>query len=214
MTNKITVILADDHPVVRAGIKSLIKENESIEIVSEASNGQEALDQVKLYNPNLLITDISMPKLSGIEVAAIVTQNHPETRVLVLSMHMEAEYIMKGFNAGIMGYLPKDSDQAELFEAIETIHAGEKYLTKQVSSVLAQSMVRGKKLSDADDQDLTSREKDILKMLVNGLRNKEIAVEYSISIRTVDTHRTNIMRKLKVNNTAELVKKAISQQLI
>lgn len=214
MNSKITVILADDHPIVRAGIKSLIRENEDIEILSEASNGQEALDQVIQLKPNVLITDISMPLLTGIELASIVSQHHPDTRVMILSMHMEPEYIMMGFNAGIMAYLPKDADQSELFKAIEMVNNGQKYLTEKVSKVLAQTMMKGKKVMDQEVQDITSREKDILKMLVDGLRNKEIAKMFSISIRTVDTHRTNIMRKLKVNNTAELVKKALSQKLV
>ncbi len=210
---KITVILADDHPVVRSGIKSLIKENDDIEIVSEASNGQEALDQVALHHPHILISDISMPILNGIEVASIISEKHAETKVLILSMHMDAEYILKAFEAGVMGYLLKDSDQAELYEAIEAIADGRKYLTKNVSKVLAQSMVKGKRSHDAE-KDLTTREKSILGLLVDGLRNKEIAANLSISVRTVDTHRTNIMRKLKVNNTAELVKKALSDKLV
>lgn len=214
MNSKITVILADDHPIVRAGIKSLIREHDDIEILSEASNGQEALEQVIQLRPNVLITDISMPLLTGIEVASIVSQHHSDTRVMILSMHMEPEYIMMGFNAGIMAYLPKDADQSELFKAIETINSGQKYLTEKVSKVLAQSMVRGKKAVDQEVQDITPRERDILKMLVDGLRNKEIATMFSISIRTVDTHRTNIMRKLKVNNTAELVRKALSEDLV
>lgn len=211
--DKVTVILADDHPVVRSGIKSLIKDNERVEIVYEASNGQEALDGVASLRPDILITDISMPILSGIEVASAISEKYPETKVLILSMHMEPEYILKGFEAGVMGYLLKDSDQAELYEAIETISEGRKYLTKNVSKVLAQSMVRGKK-SGEPDKSLTSRELDILKRLVDGMRNKEIATTLSISVRTVDTHRTNIMRKLKVNNTAELVKKALGEKLV
>lgn len=210
--DKITVILADDHPVVRTGIKSLINESDDIEIVAEASDGKEALELVETKRPNVLITDISMPHLTGIELAEKVNDQFSETKVLVLTMHMEEEYILKGFEAGILGYLPKDSSQSELLEAIQTISYGQKYLTKAVSGVLAQSMIKGGRQTGGQ-QSLTEREKQILKLLVNGSRNKEIAEALFISVRTVDTHRTNIMRKLKVNNTAELVKTAISKKL-
>ena len=210
--DKITVILADDHPVVRTGIKSLINESDDIEIVAEASDGKEALELVETKRPNVLITDISMPHLTGIELAEKVNDQFSETKVLVLTMHMEEEYILKGFEAGILGYLPKDSSQSELLEAIQTISYGQKYLTKAVSGVLAQSMIKGGRRTGGQ-QSLTEREKQILKLLVNGSRNKEIAEALFISVRTVDTHRTNIMRKLKVNNTAELVKTAISKKL-
>ena len=123
--DKITVILADDHPVVRTGIKSLINESDDIEIVAEASDGKEALELVESKRPNVLITDISMPHLTGIELAEKVNEQFSETKVLVLTMHMEEEYILKGFEAGILGYLPKDSSQSELLEAIQTISYGQ-----------------------------------------------------------------------------------------
>lgn len=211
--DKISVILADDHPIVRTGIKSLLGMGDRVEIVAEASNGEEALDLVKRLRPNVLISDISMPKMTGIELAEIVTNELPETKVIILTMHREEEYITKSFEAGAMSYLPKNTEQAELLEAIEEVHDGRKYLNAMVSKVLAQSMISKKPFGEKSNK-LTTRETEILKLLVDGRRNKEIAADLFISVRTVDTHRTNIMRKLKVNNTAELVKTALSKNIV
>jgi len=210
---RISVILVDDHPVVRAGIKSLIGSSTNIEIVAEASDGEEALKLIEKLRPNVVVTDISMPNLTGLELVEIVSSKFPETKVIILTMHVDEEYIIKCFDSGVMSFLPKDSEQFELLEAIEEVHDGRKYLNTMVSRVLAQRMIKGKSLNEPRDN-LTNRETEILKLLVDGKRNKEIAEDLFISVRTVDTHRTHIMRKLKVNNTAELVKKAINNKLI
>ena len=209
---KISVILADDHPVVRTGIRSLIGMSDHIEVIAEASDGKEALELVAKLKPNVLVTDISMPHMTGLELAENITAKYQETKVIILTMHRDEEYIVKCFDAGVMSYLPKDSDQTELIEAIEEVHDGRRYLNSMVSQVLAQQMIKGK--SSQNQQKLTERETEILKLLVDGKRNKEIAEQLFISVRTVDTHRTNIMRKLEVNNTAELVKTAIDKKLI
>jgi len=210
---KISVILADDHPVVRSGIRSLIGADSNVDIVAEASDGNEALELVEKLRPNVLVSDISMPNMSGVELAEIISSKYPETKVIILTMHRDEEYIIKSFESGVMGYLPKDSNQAELLEAIEEVHEGRKYLNSTVTQVLARRMIKGKTFGETEEK-LTAREKEILKLLVDGKRNKEIAEKLFISVRTVDTHRTNIMRKLKVNNTAELVKTALNKKLI
>ncbi len=211
--NKIKIILVEDHPMVRIGIKSLLSGSDRIEIIGEASNGMEAIKLIEDNPPEIVVSDVSMPQMNGLSLAKHIQENHEHIKVLLLTIHMEPEYIIEGFDAGIMGYLPKDSSQEELIEAIDTIYAGGKYMSQKVSEILAQRLIKKDPFSKTNTK-LTPREKKILGMLVEGNRNKEIAVELDISVRTVDTHRTNIMRKLDVNNTAELVKKAISEKLI
>ncbi len=211
--NKIKIILVEDHPMVRIGLKSLLSGSEHIDIIGEASNGVEAIELIEKDPPEIVLSDISMPQMNGLSLAKHIQDNHPDIKVLLLTIHMEPEYIIEGFDAGIMGYLPKDSSQEELIEAIETIYTGGKYMSQKVSEIIAQRLIRKDPFQKPNTK-LTPREKKILEMLVEGDRNKEIAEKLSISVRTVDTHRTNIMRKLDVNNTAELVKKAISDSLI
>lgn len=211
--DKIKLILVEDHPMVRIGLKSLLSGSDHIEIIGEAGNGLEAIELVEKKQPEIVVSDISMPQMNGLALAKHLQEHHPEIKVLLLTIHLEPEYIIEGFEAGIMGYLPKDSSQEELIEAIETICSGGKYMSQKVSEILAQRLIRKDAMSKPNTK-LTPREKKILEMLVEGNRNKEIADKLIISVRTVDTHRTNIMRKLDVNNTAELVNKAISDKLI
>lgn len=211
--DKVRIILADDHLIVRNGIKSLLTEIDEIEIVGEASDGQEAIDLVEKLLPDIVVSDITMPKINGIDLIKLINQRYPETKVLILSMHQDDEYIIKAIEAGAKGYLPKDTDEEELLRAIKVINNGEKYLNSMVFDALTYRLSSVKKTRRIEDL-LTAREKEILKLLVTGLSNKQIAFKLHISVRTVDTHRTNIMRKLKVNNAAELVRTAIDNKLV
>ena len=213
MSEKIKVVLADDHSVVRKGIKMLISGDESIEILGEAASGTEALQRVKSMGPNIIITDISMPGMSGIELAEKIKTEYPSTKVLVLSTHNDEEYILRSFEAGALGYLPKDTEEDEFLAAIKTVADGDVYYTNEVSNILTKSLIKQKRSFD-DTRDLTEREKEILKLIVEGLSNKEIGDKLFISVRTVDTHRRNIMDKIEAKNTAELVRKAIEDKLI
>ena len=213
MSEKIKVVLADDHSVVRKGIKMLISGDESIEILGEAASGTEALQMVKSMGPNIIITDISMPGMSGIELAEKIKTEYPSTKVLVLSTHNDEEYILRSFEAGALGYLPKDTEEDEVLAAIKTVADGDVYYTNEVSNILTKSLIKQKRSFD-DTRDLTEREKEILKLIVEGLSNKEIGDKLFISVRTVDTHRRNIMDKIEAKNTAELVRKAIEDKLI
>jgi len=208
---RIKVIVADDHHIARQGIISLISDTAEIEVIGEASNGEMAIGLVENLKPDILISDISMAGLSGIELSEVISDRFPATKVLILSMHKDQEYIQKSFESGAMGYLPKNSDEKELREAILQIHDGNKYITTEVSIILAQSMITQK---PQEKFNLTSREQEVLNMLVEGMSNKQIAADLFLSIRTVDTHRTNIMKKLEVKNIAELVKKALSKKLV
>lgn len=211
VSGKIRVIVVDDHPVAREGIISLIEEADSIEVVGEAFNGESAVGLVDKFKPDVVITDISMSGMSGIELSHQITTKYPSTKILILSMYKDQEYIQKSFENGASGYLPKNSDQRELREAIMLINSGQKYITSEISMILAQGMITQK---PQENYNLTSREQEILKMLVDGMSNKQIAADLFLSIRTIDTHRTNIMKKVNVKNIAELVKKAISKKLV
>ncbi|XOV91684.1 MAG: response regulator [Bacteroidota bacterium] len=209
-TKPIKLLIADDHLVAREGIVFLLSGSPEIEVVGEANNGKEAIKMVDELNPDILICDISMPDLSGIELLKTLESGKRDVKVLILSMHKDSEYIMKSFEYGAMGYLPKNADEGELLKAVDTIYNGDRYLTQEVSNVLAQSMLASK---STVKYNLTTREKEIINNLVKGLSNKQIAAELFISIRTVDTHRTNIMKKLQVNNVASLVKLAMKENL-
>ena len=213
MESKIKVVLADDHSVVRKGIKMLISSDESIEIMGEAASGVEALEMVKSLNPDIIITDISMPGMTGIELAEKLKSEQSSTKVLVLSTHNDEEYILRSFEAGALGYLPKDTEEDEFLAAIKVVADGDVYYTNEVSNILTRSLIKQKRTFD-DARDLTEREREILKLIVEGMSNKEIGDKLFISVRTVDTHRRNIMDKIEAKNTAELVRKAIEDKLI
>jgi DNA-binding NarL/FixJ family response regulator len=206
----IKVLLADDHGVVRSGIKSLLETENDIEVIGEAANGQEALAKAKILQPNLIIIDVRMPVLNGIEATRKIRQEVPDTRVLVLSMHDDEEYVLQALECGASGYLLKDASKDEFLKAVKMIHRGEMYFSGELSGLLV-SGFRKKVPSETSESmvayDLTKREKQILSMLTQGINNKDIADKLDKSVRTIETHRFNIMKKLKVNNVVELLKK-------
>lgn len=209
----IRTVLADDHGVVRSGIKSLLESEGDIQVIAEAENGQEALKQVIAYTPDLAIVDIRMPVMDGLEAAQKIRQEAPKTRVLILSMHDDEEYVIQSVESGASGYLLKGSSKEEFLKAIRTVYAGEKYFSAEVSRVFINNYLHARKQKKPAAQgeqqlyDLTRREKQILRMLSEGTSNKGIAEKLNKSIRTVETHRFNIMKKLGVNNVVELLKK-------
>jgi two-component system response regulator DegU len=215
----IKVILADDHGIVRDGIKATLRDDKNIKIIAEASNGIEAIEQVKKFSPDVLIIDITMPEMNGIEAAAIIHRDFKHTRSLILSMHDREEYVFKAIEAGASGYLLKDTGKEEFIKAIYLVSKGEKYFSSSVSNVLVTGYlqkIKGKDDYDQSEPDslLTKREKGILKMIVDGSNNREIADQLKISVRTIETHRSNIMKKLQVKNAVELVKTAMEQKLL
>ena len=166
-----------------------------------------------MHQPHVLVADISMPGLSGIELTALVNKEYPGTKVLILSTHNDEEYISRSFEAGALGYLPKDTNEAQIIAAIKSVSKGDVYYTPEVSNILTQSLIK-KKRTLGENQELTEREKEILKLIVEGLSNKEIGDQLFISVRTVDTHRRNIMEKIEARNTADLVRKALEEGLV
>lgn len=214
--DKIRVILADDHQMFREGVKSILDDEPGIEVVGEVGRGQDLLKMLESIVPDIVITDISMPEMSGIEIASYLSQNYPQVRVLILSMHVNEEFIVKALETGANGYLPKDTSMNELLEAIYVISRGENYFNKEISDTVLKSIIRKSKpeANQKQSESLTDREMEVLYNVVNGNTNKEIARKLYISVRTVDSHKNNIMHKLKLKSSVELVKYAIKNKLV
>jgi DNA-binding NarL/FixJ family response regulator len=214
MSNTIRVVLADDHVFVRDGIKSLLENEANIEVVGEATDGLEALKIVETEKPDLLILDIRMPNLTGIEVVDKLRTQNNTIKIVMLSMHESEEYVLKSIKAGADGYLLKGSSKEEFLKAVHTVANGGKYFSGDISSILIGHLTNGTnnslepKQALAEEMIITKREKEILKLLLSGKGNKEIAEALDISKRTAEVHRFNLMKKLKVKNLMELSNKA------
>ena len=214
----IKLVLVDDHQLVRDGIKALIADEEDIQIIGEASSGKELFEFLQVKIPDIVILDISLPDISGIEIARRITETHSKVRVLMLSMYTNEEFILNALKAGARGYLPKNANRDELLEAIRAIYKGEEYYNELISNIMIRSFIRKSKdpqpEEDKKDVSLTSRETEILKMSAEGHGNQQIAEKFDISIRTVESHKNHIMQKLKLKSTAEMIKYAIKNKII
>ncbi|MBP6588259.1 MAG: response regulator transcription factor [Flavobacterium sp.] len=213
MSNTIRVVLTDDHVFVRDGIKSLLENEANIKVVGEATDGLEALKVVETEKPDLLILDIRMPNLTGIEVVEKLRAQGNFVKIIMLSMHESEEYVLKSIRAGADGYLLKGSSKEEFLKAVHTVSNGGKYFSGDISSILIGQLsnpaaTMESKQSLDEDMMITKREKEILKLLLSGKGNKEIAEALDISKRTAEVHRFNLMKKLKVKNLMELSNKA------
>jgi DNA-binding NarL/FixJ family response regulator len=218
----INVVLADDHVLVRDGIKALLEDQTGITVIDEASNGKEALEVITKNKPHVLIVDIRMPEMNGIEVVAEITKNKIDVKTLVLSMHDSEEYVVKSIQAGADGYLLKGASKEEFLKAVNNVAAGDKYFTGDVSTIIMNNFVNGKTSKVIEEQKevkvalfkLTKRERQILTLVLELKNNKDIAEELSISKRTAEVHRFNLMKKLEAKNLQELTNKAKEYQLI
>lgn len=216
----INVVLADDHVLVRDGIKALLEDQQGIKVIDEASNGKEAIEVIAKNKPHILIVDIRMPEMNGIEVVRIINDRYKDVRTLVLSMHDSEEYVIQAIQAGADGYLLKGASKDEFLKALHTVAGGGKYFTGDVSSIIMNNFVNGvvkntsKKVVVEDPFNLTKREKQILNLVLQLKNNKDIAEELNISRRTAEVHRFNLMKKLDVKNIMELNHKANEFQLI
>jgi DNA-binding NarL/FixJ family response regulator len=211
----IKLILADDHQLFRDGIKSLLEDIADIQVIGEASNGAELLKMLPSLEPQIVILDITMPDISGIEITKTIQNDYPQISVLILSMHNEEEFIINAIKSGAKGYLPKDIDKTELLQAINTIHEGEEYFSKDISEVFLKNFIRRTKVGlEGDHPILTTREIEVVKLVSEGYKNQEIAEKLFISVRTVDAHKNNIIKKLKLKSTVDIVKFAIKNNLI
>jgi DNA-binding NarL/FixJ family response regulator len=219
MRNPIRVVLADDHVFVRDGIKSLLENEANIEVVGEATDGLEALKMVESNQPDLLILDIRMPNLTGIEVVEKLRSQNNSVKIVMLSMHESEEYVLKSIRAGADGYLLKGSSKEEFLKALHTVSEGGKYFSGDISSILIGQLTHPTTFSEVkqsanEEMLITKREKEILTLLLSGKGNKEIAEALDISKRTAEVHRFNLMKKLKVKNLMELSNKANEYALI
>jgi len=213
MSNTIRVVLTDDHVFVRDGIKSLLENEANIKVVGEGTDGLEALKIVESEKPDLLILDIRMPNLTGIEVVEKLRAQGNLVKIIMLSMHESEEYVLKSIKAGADGYLLKGSSKEEFLKAVQTVSNGGKYFSGDISSILIGQLSNPTAATETkqtleEDMMITKREKEILKLLLSGKGNKEIAEALDISKRTAEVHRFNLMKKLKVKNLIELSNKA------
>ncbi|MEE4355156.1 MAG: response regulator transcription factor [Desulfococcaceae bacterium] len=212
MNKKIRVLLADDHSIVRAGLRRIVEDSEDMEVVAEASDGREAIRQVLAILPDLAVIDISMPGIDGLEALNQIRSHLPDMKVIILSMYEEEQYVIRAFEAGARGYISKKSVPEQLTDAIRKVYAGSPYITPEAAEMLALRMARGDARSLPDS--LSRRELQVLRRLAMGHTNREIAAAYNISIKTVDTYRFRLLKKLNLRNNAEISRFAIQNRLI
>lgn len=211
--NKIKIVIADDHDMVRQGLESVISLNDKFEIVGTANTGTKAYDKVEELQPDVVLMDIIMPDLNGIQAAVRIKADFPQVRVLMLSMEISNDYIKTAFQNNIDGYIPKNAGVEILIEAIETLARGEKYYDQKVKDYIFKFYVGDEELAVPKIENLSDREVQVLKMISNGITNKEIGEKLFISPKTVEAHRNNILKKLNLKSTADLVKFSIAKNL-
>ena len=209
----IRVLLVDDHPVIRMGLRSCLSQHATIRIVGEAADGQEALRMVKELSPDLVLMDINMPRMNGLTASAALRRENPKVKILVLSTYSDSDYVARLLQSGARGFALKQAPTDELIQAIEKIHAGEVFFSPDVARVALNQFVRGG--GEGPQLSLVSnREREVLVAVAEGLSNKEIACRLDVGVRTVETHRERIMRKLNIHSTAGLTRFALEKNMI
>jgi two-component system response regulator NreC len=213
---KLRILLADDHIVMRKGLRALLERQSNLEIVGESENGRETIDLAASLIPDVVVMDVGMPVLNGIEATKTIVTQNPQISVVILSMHVDESYVMRALKAGARGYLLKDSAPADLMSAIRAVSQNKSFFSPRVSHILAEDYVRVLKQKGAvDSYDLlTTREREILQLIAEGKSNKEIAAALNISPYTVETHRSHILEKLNLHNPAELILYAVRKGII
>jgi two-component system response regulator NreC len=214
--SKTRILLADDHDIVRKGLRYLLDQRAELDVVGEAVDGRQAVKLAEELAADIVIMDIGMPLLNGIDAAAAIVKKSSKTRIIILSMHSDEDYVLRALTAGVRGYLLKDTVEVDLIRAIETVQKGHTFFSPDITEVLLEDYVR--QLQDRGLQDsydlLTQREKETLQLLAEGKSNKEVATVLNVSPLTVDTHRSNLMQKLSLHSTAEIVLYAVRKKLI
>jgi DNA-binding NarL/FixJ family response regulator len=212
----IRILLADDHGIVRKGLRFLLDQQQGMEVLGEVGNGREAVRTASELVPDIIIMDIAMPQLNGIEATAQIVKRNPEIGVIILSMYADEGYVLRALSAGAKGYLLKDSAETDLVRAVQVVANRRPFFSPAISQTLLDnylSQLQQKGLQDSYDL-LTEREKEVLQLLAEGRSNKEVANLLNLSVYTVETHRTNIMQKLDLHNTAEIVLYAVRKRII
>jgi two-component system nitrate/nitrite response regulator NarL len=213
MNETIRIIIVDDHPIVRRGINMCLSLQDRILVVGEASDGREALDKIRVLKPDVVLMDIDMPQMNGMAATDFLRRERPGIKVIILSMYSNTDYVMRIIECGARGFILKEAPPLELVQAIESVHAGQTHFSQDVARVALNQVVRGSGESTPLSR-LTNREREVLVQIAEGLSNKEIASQLSIGVRTVETHRERIMRKLDIHTVAGLTRFAISQGIV
>lgn len=213
---KLRILLADDHKLMRGGLRLLLEQQPSITVVGEADDGRQAVEKASSLKPDVVVLDIGMPNLNGIEACAQITQTLPTTSVVMLSMHSDEAYVLRALKAGARAYLLKDSAESDLVRAVQAVSDGKSYFSPAVSKVLLEDYVRKLQRSGVEDSFdlLTPREREILQLVAEGKSNKDVANLLNLSVYTVETHRANLMQKLNLRSVPELILYAVRKGII
>jgi DNA-binding NarL/FixJ family response regulator len=219
MKESINVLLVDDHAIMREGVASLLSTEEGITVIGRLSSGEEVVNELGNYHPDVILMDIMMSGMTGLEATRWVKETNPNIKVIIVSSEIKKEFVATGIKCGIDGYLPKDTDKQMLVEAIRTVVKGEKYFNNAIMNLVFEDLFHkgekeGKKSGQKITEGLTKRESEIMEHVAMGKTNREVADTLSISIKTVETHKTNILEKLGLKNTAQLVQYAIRHNII
>ena len=212
MTQNKTILIIDDHPLFREGLKAIIGRNQRFKVIGQAGNGRDGLKMARKLQPDLALVDMSLPDLSGIQLTRELKNASPKTHVMIVTMHSKVDYIVKAFQSGAIGYVVKESASEKLLEGIDTVLKGEYFMDSSVSHKVIKKLMqfpqKEAKITDASYETLTSREQEIMVLLAQGLSTKQIAEKLFISSKTVENHRSNILRKLNLHSTIDLVRYA------
>jgi len=213
---KIRILLADDHNIIRRGLRLLLERQPGFEVVGEAADGRQAVEQAQATQPDVAVLDIAMPNMGGIEAAEQIRSSLPNAALIILSMHSDEGYVLRALKAGARGYVLKDSAENDLIETIKVVSQGKAFFSPEISRILAEDYVREMKKRSTEDsyELLTSREREILHMLAEGKSNKDIATLLNLSLYTVETHRRNLQDKLNLHSIAELILYAVRKGII
>jgi len=212
----IRILLADDHTVMRNGLRLLLERQPNLSVVGEASDGREAVRTAESVSPDVVVMDIAMPNLNGIEAARQIATARPETAIVILSMHSDESYVIRALKAGARAYLLKDSAEGDLIAAIHAITEGKSFFSPAISRILVEDYMRQLEQRHVEDtyELLTTREREILQLLAEGKTNKEVAAILNLSVYTIETHRTHILQKLNLHNVPELILYAVRKGII
>ncbi|HLX10205.1 MAG TPA: response regulator transcription factor [Thermoanaerobaculia bacterium] len=212
----VRILVADDHTIIRSGLRVLLDRQPGFQVIGEAADGRQAVELARSLRPDVVMLDIAMPNLNGIEAARQICGELPRAAVVILSMHADEGYVLKALKAGARGYLLKDSAEADIIEAVRAVHAGKAFFSPEISKMLVEDYVRQARQRGMDDsyELLTTREREILQLLAEGKANKDIAAMLNLSVYTVETHRSNILQKLNLHSLPELVLYAVRKGVI